>query len=89
MYSEAAHYWPNLEDWQQIKIELSPDYASGGELADRADASEWLYSGRDFHVDLIEGHEGYDVAGTTALVAFLPFNTTALHQLTPADRNFV
>jgi hypothetical protein len=78
MYSEAAHYWPNLEDWQQITMELSPDYAGGGELADRADQYEWLYSGRDFHIDLIEGHEGYDVAGTTALVAFLPFKAGRL-----------
>jgi hypothetical protein len=78
MYSEAAHYWPTLQDWDEIKVELSPDYNNIGKLADRADESEWLYSGRNFHVGLIEGHEGYDVAGTTALVAFLPFKAGRL-----------
>jgi hypothetical protein len=78
MYTEAAHYWPNRKDWEEIKMELSPDYSNASELADRADESEWLYSGRNFHVGLIEGHEGYDVAGTTALVAFLPFNAGRL-----------
>jgi hypothetical protein len=52
---------------------LSPNYYNADDLADRTDESEWLYSGRNFHVELIKNHEGYDVAGTCALVAFLPF----------------
>jgi len=78
MYSEAAHYWPSVKDWRDIERERSPDHRSETALADRADDSDWLYSGRNFHVDLIEGHEGYDVAGTTALVAFLPFKAGRL-----------
>ncbi|MBI3408587.1 MAG: hypothetical protein HY040_09555 [Planctomycetes bacterium] len=78
MYSEAAHYWPSVEDWQDIERERSLDYRTATALADRADESDWLYSGRNFHVDLIEGHEGYDVAGTSALVAFLPFKAGRL-----------
>lgn len=78
MYSEAAHYWPSVEDWVEIEKERTPEFRSANALADRADESDWLYSGRNFHVDLIESHEGYDVAGTTALVAFLPFKAGRL-----------
>ena len=78
MYSEAAQYWPKLDDWKSIKKKLSPNYTNADELADLADESEWLYSGQNFHVDLIQGHEGYDVAGTSALVAFLPFKAARL-----------
>lgn len=78
MYSEAAQYWPKRTDWEQIRRESSPEYLSYDQLAYRADESKWLYSGRHFHVELIRGHEGYDVAGTSALVAFLPFKAARL-----------
>ena len=74
MYSEAAEYWPKQQNWK----ELSPDYGNADDLADRTDESEWLYSGRNFHVELVRGHEGYDVAGSSALVAFLPFKAARL-----------
>jgi hypothetical protein len=34
--------------------------------------------GHPRYVELIRGHEGYDVAGTSALVAFLPFKAARL-----------
>jgi hypothetical protein len=46
-------------------------------LAGKTDEREWLYS-RNFDVELVQGHEGYDVAGSAALVAFLPFKAARL-----------
>lgn len=78
MYSEAAQYRPFRTDWEKLRKKLPPDYTSHDQLAHLADEGEWLYSGDRFHVELIRGHEGYDVAGTSALVAFLPFKAARL-----------
>jgi hypothetical protein len=72
VYSEPSVYWPRAREWERFKKELAPG-CQKDDVADWADQSEWLYSGRNFHVELIPNHEGYDVAGSTALIAFLPF----------------
>jgi hypothetical protein len=78
MYSEAAEYAPTRSDWERIRRDSLPENVGHDQVADLADEGEWLYSGRHFHVELIRGHEGYDVAGTSALVAFLPFKAAHL-----------
>jgi hypothetical protein len=78
MYSEAAEYAPTQAEWERIRRASLPENADHDQVADLADEGQWLYSGRHFHVELIRGHEGYDVAGTSALVAFLPFKAARL-----------
>lgn len=73
IYSEPAEYWPKQQEWR----DMCPNKNNSDDLADRTDEREWLYS-RNFHVELIQGHEGYDVAGSAALVAFLPFKAARL-----------
>jgi hypothetical protein len=46
-------------------------------VAERMDEREWLYGG-GHRIVFIPRHEGYDVAGSNALVAFLPFKSARL-----------
>ena len=73
VYSEPAQYWPTRQEWG----DMSPNSIKCDELAERTDEREWLYS-RNFHVQLVQDHEGYVVAGSAALVAFLPFKAARL-----------
>ena len=72
-YSEPERYWPKREDLIELKKQLGR--RSLEELVDKA---EWLF-GYEHHVELVEGHEGYDSPGQgPALVAFLPFKSARL-----------
>lgn len=77
LYSEAAEYWPKQSDWERMSKALRGELSDSASLAEVADKEEWLY-GREFSVELLPGHDGYDVAGTSALVAFLPFKAARL-----------
>jgi hypothetical protein len=76
-YSEAAEYSPTEQEWRRLEDHIA---ASGGDvstLAQMADRQEWLYVG-EHRVEHVSGHEGYDVAGATALLAFLPYKSARL-----------
>lgn len=72
-YTEPERYWPKQEDLIELKKQLGKK--SLEELVDKA---EWLF-GYEHHVELVEGHEGYDSPGQgPALIAFLPFKSARL-----------
>jgi hypothetical protein len=73
-YSEAGEYWPRYSEWQALHTHLSSDR----DLAQVIDEKPWLF-GHQHRCELVQGHEGYDSAGTSrALVAFLPFKPARL-----------
>jgi hypothetical protein len=76
-YSEAAHYRPKYDEWLALKAEAAEHVSDPSLLAQKMDEREWLYGG-EHRVVHIPGHEGYDVAGACALVAFLPFKPARL-----------
>jgi hypothetical protein len=79
-YSEAAEYRPSKMEWDKIIETTEHDLDVASLLAETVDDAPWLYSGAH-SVQLFVGHEGYDAAGVSALVAFLPFKPVRLGSL--------
>jgi len=73
-YTEAAEYWPKKSLWRELSRQLD----TAPTISDVIDEQPWLF-GYEHHVELLDGHEGYDSVGVgRALVGFLPFKSARL-----------
>jgi hypothetical protein len=73
-YCEPEEYWPTQVEWLQLRNHFSSDE----DLAEQIDNKPWLF-GHEHRCELVDGHEGYDSAGSSrAMVAFLPFKAARL-----------
>ena len=80
-YNEAKEYWPKKTDWEEVKSKFSVS----GNISEIVDTMPWLFS-YEHSVELINGYEGYDSAGSEkALVAFLPFKSARLAAIMERD----